>query len=136
MSKRRKAGEWVALSLNSGFVGESDRLRVQIIPEQHGEPDGCMVRHDPSDPILKEFPQLCCDPACCEWSNVLTEPDPQNGGIRHGLYHVSECQMHDCDSSDLAHLGTMTLAEYLGRPLGTAPSTSSTARPSAAAATP
>lgn len=116
MSKRRKPGEWVALSPNSGFVGESDRLRAQIIPEKFEDgPDGCMLRLDLSDPILKDRPELCHDHACCEWANLWTEPDAQNGGVRHSLYHVSECQMHDCDARDLAYLGTPTLDEYLKR---------------------
>ena len=78
MSKRRHAGEWVWLEPNSGFVGESDRLRAQIQPEE--DPPPCF---------------MCDDPACREWCTLWTEPDPKHGGKQHTLCHVSECQMLD-----------------------------------------
>lgn len=79
MSKRRNDGDWVWLKANSGFVGESNRLKVEIQPEKDWEP--CMLG--------------CGDPDCREWSNVWTEPDPKCGGNRHALCHVSECEMFD-----------------------------------------
>lgn len=80
MSKRRSVGEWVRLKRGAGFVGESDRLRAQI--EDDGYETPCF---------------LCDDDACREWATLLTEPDPEAGGERHTLCHVSECQMLDCE---------------------------------------
>jgi hypothetical protein len=80
MSKRRKAGDWVWLSANAGFVGESNRLKAEIQPEPEQDLDYCM---------------LCDDEGCREWSTLFTEPDPLHDGKRHTLYHVSECQMFD-----------------------------------------
>ena len=75
MSKRRKAGDWVWLMPNSGFVGESNRLRAEIQPED--DPPLCF---------------LCDDDECAEWSTLRTEED---GKGRHVLCHVSECRMLD-----------------------------------------
>lgn len=73
MSKRRKAGDWVWLAPNSGFVGESNRLKAQILPEEDEYGCGCV---------------LCDDPGCREWLTLETS---------HGdtLCHVSECEMFD-----------------------------------------
>jgi len=60
MSKRRKVGDWVWLKSNSGFVGESNRLKAEIRPEDDSQP--CF---------------LCDDRKCVEWSTLWTEPDPQ-----------------------------------------------------------
>lgn len=80
MSKRRRAGEWVWLRPNSGFVGESHRLQAEIQPEQDGDWSPCMLD--------------CGDPECREWINLWTAEDPDTGK-RYPLYHVSECQMLD-----------------------------------------
>ena len=77
MSTRRKPGDWVHLSCNAGFVGESNRLKAEIQPEENPAP--CFMCHDPD---------------CIEWATLWTEPDPQNGK-RYTLCHVSECQMFD-----------------------------------------
>ena len=77
MSQRRRAGERVRLSPNSGFVSDSDRLNAEI---QNDGPKGegwCLLE--------------CGDPDCREWTTLLTEAD----GARHMLCLVSECQMHD-----------------------------------------
>lgn len=79
MSKRRKSGEWVWLLPNSGFVGESDRLKVEI--PLFCSPDPCLLE--------------CGDPECLEYTEVWTEPDPICQMQRHCLCHVSECQMLD-----------------------------------------
>jgi hypothetical protein len=84
VSKRRKAGDWVWLAPMSGFCGESNRLRVEILNE--GPDDFSCV--------------LCGDEDCREWPTVLTEPDPKNAGKRHTLYHVSECEMFDEHQTD------------------------------------
>ena len=78
MSTRRKVGDWVWLAPNSGFCGESNRLRVQICDDP---PDECILG--------------CGDRDCREWPTVVTEPDPEAAGRRHYLYHVSECEMFD-----------------------------------------
>jgi hypothetical protein len=79
MSKRRKAGEWVWLEPNSGFVGESDRYKAEIQPEEEPYSDyPCMLD--------------CGDRECREWATLLTAPVD---GKRFELYHVSECQMRD-----------------------------------------
>jgi hypothetical protein len=86
MSNRRTAGDWVRLRSHTGFVGDSDRLRAEIQPEADGEtPPPCL---------------LCWDPNCREWTNLLTEPDPQDANRRHLLCHVSECQMLDSPQTD------------------------------------
>jgi len=76
MSKRRKIGDWVWLSKNAGFVGESNRLKAEIKPE--GDFSPCF---------------LCDDEDCREWVTLWTEPD-EDGKI-HMLCHVSECHMFD-----------------------------------------
>lgn len=78
MSKRRKAGDWVWLDPGSGFVGESDRLKAEIQPED--DPMPCFE---------------CGDEECVEWATLWTEPDPKNAGKRWPLCHVPECRMHD-----------------------------------------
>lgn len=80
MSKRRKIGEVVWLAPNSGFVGESNRLKVTIQPEEGG-----------GYPCLRD----CGDDDCREWLTVWTEPDPKSDGKQHMLCHVSECEMFD-----------------------------------------
>jgi hypothetical protein len=80
MSHRRTAGDLVWLRPYSGFVGESHRLRAEIQPEAGGDPPPCV---------------LCSDQECREWTDLLTEPDPQHGNHRNPLCHVSECQMLD-----------------------------------------
>jgi len=80
MSKRRKPGDWVWLSASSGFVGESDRLKAQIQPEEKSYEAYCF---------------LCDDNDCREWATLWTEPDPANNGRRSVLCHVSECEMFD-----------------------------------------
>ena len=86
MSKRRNAGEWVWLKPNAGFCGESNRLKVEIQPED----DENSKKYGPEKCILD-----CGDPNCREWVNVWTEPDPEDNDERHLLCHVSECQMCD-----------------------------------------
>jgi len=80
MNKRRQAGEWVWLSANCGFVGESNRLKAEIQPDDEAGLNYC---------------ELCGDDGCREWATLLTEPDPLHEGKRHMLCHVSECQMFD-----------------------------------------
>ena len=64
------------LQPNSGFVGESNKYKAEIIgPES--EADHCF---------------LCDDPDCKEWPNLWTE---EVDGKRFNLCHVSECQMLD-----------------------------------------
>jgi len=77
MSKRHKSGDWVWLVPNSGFVGESNRLKAEIQPED--DPPPCFLE--------------CGDDKCAEWSTLWTEEDGDKG--RHTLCHVSECQMLD-----------------------------------------
>ena len=79
MSKRREAGDWVWLKPNSGFVGESNRLKAQIAVDD--EPEACLLN--------------CDDPNCREWPNLATGPDYESEEKRWPLYHVSECQMLD-----------------------------------------
>lgn len=67
----------VWLSPGAGFVGESNRLRVTIMPEECPPP--CILD--------------CGDPECREWTDVETEPDAD--GEQYILCHVSECQMFD-----------------------------------------
>lgn len=81
MSIRRKAGDWVWLRAGAGMVRESARLKVELQAEADNDPFSCGLR--------------CGDPKCVEWSDVWTEPDPQQGNKRHALYHVSECEMFD-----------------------------------------
>lgn len=82
MSKRRTVGEWVRVVPGAGFVGDSDRLRAEI--QDDGYPDTC--------------PLDCDDEDCREWATLLTEPDPESGGERRMLCHVSECQMSDVEA--------------------------------------
>lgn len=77
MSKKRNPGDWVWLAPNAGFVGESNRLRAQIVGDDW-EP--CYI---------------CDDKSCREWATLHTEPDPENDGKQYALCHVSECQMFD-----------------------------------------
>lgn len=85
MSARRKAGDWVWLMPNSGFVGESHRLKAEIQPEI--DPPPCF---------------LCGDTECVEWTTLWTENNGDRG--RHTLCHVSECRMLD----EMFQGGTMT----------------------------
>ena len=80
MSKRRKPGDIVRLKANTGFVGDSDRLPAEIMPED--DPLPCM---------------LCDDSDCIEWTTLWTVPDPECNGDRHVLCHVSECRMIDLE---------------------------------------
>lgn len=82
MSQRRSVGEWVRVAPNSGFVGDADRLRAEI--QADGYAPWCL--------------QECGDDECREWATLLSEPDPQAGGERHALCHVSECQMSDAEA--------------------------------------
>jgi hypothetical protein len=83
MSKRRKPGDWVRLIPGVGFVGESNRLPAQIQEECSGYRGWCF--------------NDCGDPDCREWATLWTAPDPEHGGKRHMLCHVSECQMLDLE---------------------------------------
>jgi hypothetical protein len=83
MSKRRKAGEWVRLAACSGFCSESDRLPAEIGTDGSAP---CMLG--------------CDDPECVEWVTLHTAPDPEHGGQRHMLCHVSECQMFDLGEAE------------------------------------
>lgn len=76
MSIRRKPGDIVWLEPNSGFVGESWKLKAEIMPEENPPP--CFE---------------CDDPECVEWSNLKTMPD--KNGKQYFLCHVSECHMYD-----------------------------------------
>lgn len=89
MSKRRKPGDWVQLLPHSGYVCESDRLLAQIQFEENPPP--CF--------------DDCGDDNCVEWTNLLTEPDPENNGKRWPLCHVSECLMSDPDREPLQWKG-------------------------------
>lgn len=82
MSKRRHSGDWVWLKPNTGFVGESNRLKVQIQHEEDSDAAPCIFDD-------------CKDPACREWYTLWTLPDPEANGKRHVLCHVSECRMSD-----------------------------------------
>ena len=81
MSKRRKAGEWVWLKPNVGFVGDSYKRRAEIQPE---EPEPCWDRNS----------ERCGDKDCMEWPTLFTAPDSITGK-RYVLCHVTECQMFD-----------------------------------------
>jgi len=85
MSTRRKLRDWVRLPPNTGFVGESDRLRAQVAPVS----DNAIW-----EPCLLD----CGDPDCREWVTLWTEPDPEHGGKRHVLCHVAECEMFDTET--------------------------------------
>jgi len=84
-------GQWVRVEPGQGFVGESDRLRAEIV--------------DDPEELIEQFGFLWCmnHPGCgCasegfEHPNLMTEPDPQNGGKRHLLCHVCENKMTPCD---------------------------------------
>ena len=82
MSTRRHVRQWVRCDPGAGFVGEANRLRAEIQPEEY--PNSCMME--------------CGDPECVEWATLWTEPDPLAGGKRYVLCHVSECQMHDAEA--------------------------------------
>lgn len=81
MTRRRKPGDWVRLRAGAGGCGESRRLPAEI---QAGEPVPC---------------PLCDDYHCDEWPTLWTAPDPLAHDRRHVLYHVSECEMEDCDDT-------------------------------------
>ena len=83
MSTRRQAGDWVRLTPGAGMCGDSGRLRAQIVAEL--DPSPCFV---------------CDDEMCTEWATLWTEPDPDAGGTRHTLCHVSECEMFDDKADD------------------------------------
>jgi hypothetical protein len=83
MSKRRCAGEWVWLRPNAGFVGESNRLKAEIMPED-------VDKNAPYPCVLE-----CGDDDCREWVMLHTEPDTKTDGKRHVLCHISECEMFD-----------------------------------------
>ena len=72
MSKRRKAGDRVWKKPMAGFVGEASFATI----EREGAPEGCLLD--------------CGDPDCVEWANVRTD----DGAY---AYHVSECEMLDCE---------------------------------------
>lgn len=124
MGTRRKPGDHVWLACNSGFVGESNRLAVTIQEEDPDHPGQdaplCMLSCDvmfgepggpaPEPKTQAEYETMCAekldeegaphcggchDPDCREWSNVWTDPDPENNNKSYGLCHVSECQMFD-----------------------------------------
>lgn len=124
MGTRRKPGDHVWLSCNSGFVGESNRLAVTILeedPDKPGQrPSMCMMSCEvmygspggpaPEPKTQAEYETMCAetmdkrgaphcgschDPDCQEWANVQTDPDPENNNQTYCLYHVSECQMFD-----------------------------------------
>ena len=84
MSTRRKLGDWVWLRPGAGFVGESWRLKAEIV--QGGDGD--------------ELPPcfVCDAPDCREWYTLWIEPDPQTGK-RYPLPHVSECEMFDAQQT-------------------------------------
>jgi len=84
MSIRRKAGDWVWLKPNTGFVGESNRLRAEIQPED-----------DEGYPCYLD----CGDDDCREWATLWTEPCPKTGK-RYPICHVSECEMFDEPQGD------------------------------------
>ena len=91
MSTRRKLGDWVWLRPGAGFVGESWRLKAEIVQGGAAPPgrgDGAQL-----PPCF-----LCDDADCREWYTLLTEPDPQTGA-RYGLPHVSECEMFDAQQT-------------------------------------
>lgn len=81
MSKRRKAGDIVKRTNNSGFlIGDSPSL-IKLLPEDERYIDYCILD--------------CGDVDCREWANCeIVEEGPMKG---EHLYHISECQMRDCD---------------------------------------
>lgn len=97
MSKRRKHGDEVWLSPNSGFTGESAKFKVRIIADE---------RYNPTyfEPKLGENTSIsgcvleCGDEWCGEWPNVeivdVTD-ESRRHLVGHHLCHVSECEMHD-----------------------------------------
>jgi len=85
MSKRRKVGDVVWLRANTGFVGESNRLPAEIMPEADGLGYPCMMG--------------CDDEDCREWVTLWTLPDPETGK-RYPLCHVCECEMFDEKQGD------------------------------------
>ena len=79
MSKRRHTGDRVRLISGAGMCGESARLPVTIQMEDDVEWEPCMMG--------------CSDRDCCEWVEVVTDPDPLNDGKQWMLCHISECEM-------------------------------------------
>jgi len=75
MSKRRSPGDWVWLKPNCGFVGQSNRYKMEI--QSGEEPEHCFH---------------CDDRECKEWPTLWTVAID---GKRYPLHHVSECQMLD-----------------------------------------
>lgn len=71
MTKRRQIGDIVYKIPGAGFCGEGLVIKVG------GECESCMMG--------------CGDPDCREWSDCIVIKD---GGY---IYHVSECQMQDCE---------------------------------------
>lgn len=88
MSKRRSAGDWVWLRSGAGFTDESNRLKVEILANT--EENNRLMKYFGAPCML-----FCGDNECIEFTEVLTEPDPEYDNKRHILYHVSECQMFD-----------------------------------------
>ena len=77
-TKARKPGDLVWLASHSGFVGDSWKWRVRVLPEYDGyDPLPCM---------------LCDDEECVEHYEVEVADGPY-AGMR--LPHVSDCQMFD-----------------------------------------
>jgi hypothetical protein len=84
MSKRRQLGEVVIKKAGAGFTGE--RLVIKL------------VNLDPDDryPPYEDHCFVCDDKGCREWANceVMVDGKPTDQYV----YHVSECEMEDCES--------------------------------------
>lgn len=78
-----KVGDWVWLKPLSGFLIGSEKLRAQILSDGY------------------DYCRGCCGVDGCqefEWATLATEPDPENNGVRHSLYHVCESRMTPADA--------------------------------------
>jgi hypothetical protein len=77
MSKRRRPGATVVRRPGSGFLASADPSLVTI----------------PKDAVPGFCVLSCGDPECREWPEVIV------CGQDSMLYHISECEMADCEPS-------------------------------------
>lgn len=94
MSKRRSPGEIVVRCSGSGFLFAAEPRLVRV-PErpQYDDAGGPGSLGEAAPCILD-----CGDPDCREWANLQIVGGEHDG---HFLYHISECEMSDPESSDL-----------------------------------
>lgn len=79
MSKRRGAGNWVRLMPNSGFAGESNRLRAEIQPED-----------DPPQMLDEPFREAAtCECDGCPWCGSGCDMDA--AALRGGQHLCAGC---------------------------------------------